>query len=197
MCFTQTAENVAHQLERELFSFQTLEAKFEHIFYSAMVSTPLQEKGKLFLKKPDMMRWEYTDPEKNIYLYKGSTFQFYFSEDNQLMRGSLTEESHETDILFILTGRKSLLDFYKIEFSPFPTESPENAQIKLTPKQENEDTSILLEIDTQKWLIKKAVFFDWEGNKTEFRFSGIKTDIPLPKDIFTLKLPANVEIIER
>ena len=62
LVFSQTAEDVADQLEKSLTSTQTLEAKFEHHFYSSVVSTPLIEKGRLYFQKPDLMRWEYTDP---------------------------------------------------------------------------------------------------------------------------------------
>jgi outer membrane lipoprotein carrier protein len=195
--FAQTAEDVALQLEKTLYSTQTLEARFEHNYYSAVVSTPLKETGRLYFKKPDLMRWEYTDPENNIYLYKGDKYQWYFAEDNQLMRGSITEEGHESEILRLLTGQKNLLDYYSIEYSPFPTDNPQNAQIKLTPKQGDDESFLLLEIERKKWLIHKIIFMDWEGNKTEFRFSRIKANSSLPKNIFELKLPSDVEIIER
>jgi outer membrane lipoprotein carrier protein len=195
--FAQTAEDVASQLEKTLYSTQTFEARFEHNFYSAVVSTPLKEKGKLYFRKPDSMRWEYTDPEHNIYLFEGDKYQWYFAEDNQLMRGLISDEGHESEILHLLTGQKNLLDFYSISFSPFPTDNPQNAQIKLTPKQEEDGSFLLLELDKKKWQIHKIIFMDWEGNKTEFQFSRIKVNASLPKKIFELKLPTDVEIIER
>ena len=195
--FAQTAEDVASQLEKTLYSTQTLEAMFEHHFYSAVVSTPLKEKGRLYFQKPDSMRWEYTDPEHNIYLFQGEKYQWYFAEDNQLMRGMISEEGHESEILYLLTSQKDLSDFYSISFSPFPTDNPQNAQIKLTPKQKDDGSYLLLELDKKKWLIHKIIFMDWEGNKTEFQFSRIKINVSLPKNIFELKLPSDVEIIER
>jgi len=195
--FAQTAKDVASHLEKTLKSMQTFEAKFEHNFYSSVVSTPLKEKGKLYFQKPDLMRWEYTDPENNIYLFKGNKYQGYFVEENQLERGSITDEGHEPEILHLLTGQKNLMDFYAIEFSPFPTDNPQNAQIKLTPKQDDDGSFLLLEIERKKGLIHKIIFMDWEGNKTEFQFSRIKINASLPKKIFELKLPSDVEIIER
>ena len=195
--FAQTAEDVVSRLEKTLYSTQTLEAKFEHHFYSAVVSTPLKEKGKLYFQKPDTMRWEYTDPEHNIYLFKGDRYQYYFAEDNQLMRGLISDEGHESEILYLLTGKKNIADFYSIESTSFPTDNPQNAQIKLTPKQEDDGSFLLLELDKNKWLIHKIVFMDWEGNKTEFQFNKITVNSSLPKNIFELKLPSDVEIIER
>jgi len=185
--FAQTAEDVASQLEETLDSTQTFEARFEHNFYSAVISTPLKE----------TMRWEYTDPEHNIYLFEGDKYQWYFAEDNQLMRGLISDEGQESEILHLLTGQKNLLDFYSISFSPFPTDNPQNAQIKLIPKQDEDGSYLLLELDKKKWLIHKIIFMDWEGNKTEFQFSRIKVNSSLPKNIFELKLPTDVEIIER
>jgi outer membrane lipoprotein carrier protein len=196
-CFSQTAEEVAVHLEKSLQSIHTMEAKFEHIYYSAVVTTPLKEKGKVYFQKPDLMRWEYTDPEKNIYLYRSDKFQWYFVEENQLERGSITDEGQESEILYVLTGKKDLLDFYSVEFGSSPGENPQDFQIKLTPKKEEDESYLLLDIDKKDWLIHKIVFYDWEGNETEFRFSQLKVNVPLPKNIFELKLPADVEIIER
>jgi outer membrane lipoprotein carrier protein len=197
LCFAQTAEDVALRLEKSLQSTQTLEANFEHIYYSAVVSTPLKEKGKVYFQKPDLMRWEYKEPENNIYLYKGDKFQWYFVEDNQLMRGSISEEGQESEILYLLTGKKNLLDYYSVEWNPSPSEDPQDSQIKLTPKEEGDESYLLLDINKKNWLIHRIIFFDWEGNQTEFRFSQLKVNIALPKNIFELKLPADVEIIER
>ena len=88
------------------------------------------------------------------------------------------------------------MDNYMVEFSPFPTENSKSYQLKLTPKQEDSDTFILLEIDERSWLIQKAIFFDWVGNKTEYRFSKMKTNLPLSENSFELKVPPDVEIIE-
>lgn len=193
----QTAEEVVSQLEKTLLSTQTLQARFEHHFYSAVVSKPLKEKGKLYFQKPDRMRWEYVDPEHNIYLFEGDRYQYYFVEDNQLMRGSISDEGHESEILYLLTGQKNISDFYTSELCTFPTDNPQNAQIKLIPKQKEDGSYLLLEIDKNEWLIHKIVFMDWEGNKTEFQFQKIKVNASLPKNIFELELPSDVEIIER
>jgi outer membrane lipoprotein carrier protein len=197
LCFAQTAEEVTMRLEKSLQTTQTLEANFEHIYRSAVVSTPLEEKGKVYFQKPDLMRWEYEDPEHNIYLYKGDKFQWYFVEENQLERGSITDEGQESEILYLLTGKKKLLDYYSVEWNPSPIENHQDAQIKLIPKKEDDESYLLLDIDRKNWLIHKIIFFDWEGNETEFRFSRLKVNVALPKDIFELKLPADVEIIER
>ncbi|MFP4082715.1 MAG: LolA family protein [Candidatus Aminicenantes bacterium] len=191
-----TAQDIALKTEKKLRSFHSIQAHFEQVYYSSTVSTPLREKGNFYFKKPDMMKWEYREPEEKIFLYKQGVFQFYIPEDNQLIRSSLSEQGHEAEILMLLSGKKRLLDSYSIEFSPFPTDHPDSWQIKLDSEQKEEYSFILLEIDKKRWLIQKAIFFDWAGNKTEFQFSQIKINVSLSPDVFDLKVPPDVEIIE-
>jgi len=195
--FPLTPNDVAKRTEKNLHSLSSIKADFEQIYYSVSVTTPLQEKGKFTFKKPDLMKWEYQEPEEKVFLYKQGIFLFYIPEDNQLIKSSLDDENHESEILSLLSGRKSLQDHYLIEFSPFPTENTQAYQLKLTPREEDEYSFILLEIDGKSWLIRKAIFFDWAGNKTEFRFGHIKTNVKVPQSFFELKVPPDVEIIEK
>ena len=195
--FSLTPEDVAMRIEKRLLSLESIKADFEQIYYSVSVTTPLKEKGKFTFKKPDLMKWEYREPEEKVFLYKKGNFLFYIPEDNQLIKSSLGEENHESEILSLLSGQKTLQNHYLIEFSPFPTESTQTYQLKLTPREEDEYSFILLEIDEKSWLIRKAIFFDWAGNKTEFRFSRIKANVNVPLGFFELKVPPDVEIIER
>ena len=191
-----TAEDIALRAETKLRSLRSIQAKFEQVYYSSTVSTPLREKGNFYFKKPDLMKWEYKDPEERTYLLKEGFFLEYIPEDNQIIKYDLSREEHEPEILSILSGQKGIVDNYSVEFSPFPTKNSKALQLKLTPKQEDTDTFILLEIDEKTWLIQKAIFFDWAGNKMEYRFSKIKTNVRLAKDVFELKVPPGVEIIE-
>ncbi len=192
----QTPENVARKTEEKLRSFKSLQANFEHSYYSSSVSTPLKERGRFYFKKPGLMKWEYKGKEERTYLIKDGFFWEYIPEDNQITKYDMSKESDESEILLILSGQKGLLDNYSVEFSPFPTENKKAKQIKLTPKDEETDSFILLEINEKTWLIQKTVFFDWAGNKTEFIFSRIKTNINLYNNTFNLNAPPGVEIIE-
>ncbi len=191
-----TAEDVAARTEKTIHSLRSIQAKFEQTYYSSAVSTPLKERGNFHFKKPALMKWEYKDPEKKIYLLKDGFFWEYIPEEKQLTIYDLSKEEHESEILSLLSGQRGIMDNYVVEFSPFPTENPKSYQLKLTPKQEDADTFILLEIDERSWLIQRAIFFDWAGNKTEYKFSRMKTNLPLSENLFELKVPPDVEIIE-
>lgn len=194
--FSATVNEVVLNLEKKLQSLNSLQANFSQIYYTASVSTPLNEKGKFYFQKPDRMRWEYKEPEEKIFLYKEGIFLFYFPEDKEVIQSEISKEKYESEILTLLSGQKNLKDDYTIEFSPFPSESQKTWKLKLTPKEEGDYTYVLLEIDEKTWLIRKAIFFDWAGNKSEFQFTQIKTNVRFPRKVFELHLPPDVEIIK-
>ncbi len=194
LCFSQTVEEVALKAEGKLRAVQTIQANFDQIYYPSSLSNPLRERGTFYFKKPDFMRWEYKTPEPKIFLYKEGQFLIYYPEDKELIQSSVSKETYESEVLALLSGTKSLADDYLLEFSPLPSENQLSWKLKLTPRDEGEYTSILLEIDEKTWLIQKAIFFDWAGNRSEFHFSQLKTNVQLPKKLFELVLPPDVEI---
>jgi outer membrane lipoprotein carrier protein len=192
----QTPQAAALNIERAFASLRSLQADFEQSYFSASLATPLVERGKLYLQKPDLMRWEYLEPERNIYLYKEGVSQAYFPDDNQLYRHALSPEERDWAVFSLLTGRAGITDTYTVEPTEFPSERKFPVQIRLTPKTEGEISYILLEADPKTWLLDKAVFMDWAGNKQEFRFSRLKLNPRLEARIFELDVPADCEVID-
>lgn len=191
----QTSQDVAQKAENTLRSYRTLQADFVHLFYSSAFAEPLIEYGKCYFQKPGQMKWHYEKPEEKIFLLSERVIESYFPEDQQLIRTTF-EEEEESEILALLSGRQGILQNYSVEFSPFPTENQGVVQIRLNPRAREDGSYILLEIDVESWQIRKAVFMDWAGNKSEFQFSRIRLNSVLPRKTFTLDVPPGTEIIE-
>lgn len=189
-------QEAARNIEKTLASLCSLRADFEQSYFSASLATPLVEKGTLFLQKPDRMRWEYREPERNVYVYKEGVSLAYFPEDNQIFRHTLSPEEKDWAVFSLLTGRAELIETYTIEAAEFPTDKKSSVQIKLIPLEEGELSYILIETDPRTWLLEKAVFLDWAGNKQEFRFSGFKLNPRFDAGVFELDVPPGCEIID-
>ncbi|MDH7511399.1 MAG: outer membrane lipoprotein carrier protein LolA [Clostridiales bacterium] len=189
-------QQVAQNIEKRLASLRSLQADFEQAYFSSSISTPLKEKGKVYFQKPDLMRWEYLEPEEYVYLYKKGLSLAYFPEDNQLFRRVLTPEEKESELFTLLLGQASLEASYTVEPASFPSEKKDPLQIKLVPKQGGNISYILLEADEKTWLVQKFILFDSAGNKQEFHFSRIRPNPRLPANIFELDIPPDCEIID-
>lgn len=196
LLFPQSAADITQKVETTLLSFKTLQAEFTQVYYSSSVSTPLEEKGRLFLQKPGWMKWVYTEPEEKIFLLKEGLLLEYLPEENQLLEKRLSEQEDGTEILNLLTGERSISEHYTVELFTFPTENKDVYQLKLIPLAEEADTFILLEVNKRTWIMQKLISFDWTGNKQEFQFYDIITDVDFPKNTFELEVPPGTEIIK-
>lgn len=180
-------------------ALSSLQADFEQTLYPSTLAAPHKEKGRLLYQKPARMRWEYTGSkeERKTYVYDNGLLLSYFPADNQLIRRTIPEGEPGTEIFGLLSGRGEIETRYNVESSPFPTQGGPVHQIKLTPKSgEGETDYLLLEIDARTLFIRKAIIFDWAGNKNELEFSGHKTNPRLASDAFTVKVPPDCEIID-
>ncbi len=189
-------EEAVANLEKALKAVTTLRADFEQFHYSMAVTEPLHEKGEILLEKPGRMRWEYKSPQNKVFLYKEGVLETYLPEEKQLTRSPVAPEALESDIFGILLGLASFRDAYAVEAALFPTEAEGVRQVKLTPLEEGDFSHILLEIDETSWLLRRAIFLEWAGNKREFVFSRVRTGVRLPSGAFTLKVPPGTEIID-
>jgi len=194
--FNQNAEDIARRTEQKLRSLNSFVAEFRQIYHSSSVSAPLKESGKVYYKKPGLMKWTYTEPEEKIILLKENKIQYFFIEDNQLLIQEATEEEQGLNIMSLLSGSSNIFQNYLIENNEDKSPEKNSYHIKLIPKNESTENFILLNIDKRTLFITKATFFDWAGNKQEFEFSGVKTNIDLPDQTFSLDLPNDVEIIK-
>lgn len=191
-----TPEEAAVNLEKALRGLRSLQARFEQLYFSASIPEPLRERGQLFLQRPDLMRWQYENPQEKVFLYTGGIVQMYLAEDKQLTRSRIPPEAYESDILGIFLGAKSFRDLYVIEDARFPTDTARVRQVKLTPREEGDYSYLLLEIDDRTWLLRRAIFYEWAGNRREFQFSQVKRNPVLPPKTFELKVPPGTEVID-
>ena len=191
-----SADSLAARLEQKLRSLKSLQADFDQFYFSGTVTQPLHEKGRLYLQKPNLMRWEYAEPEPKVFLYKDEIFSQDYPEDNQLIRNSLAGAQYESEVLTLLSGQKSLQEDYLIAPDLSSPEARAAGRLKLVPRVEGEYSAITLDADPRTGLIRRAVFEDPAGNRTEFIFNKIKENPTLKASVFILDVPPDTEIID-
>jgi outer membrane lipoprotein carrier protein len=191
-----TPQQAVRHLETAFASLRSLEAEFEQEHASAVIATPLRETGRFYFQKPDRMRWEYDEPEPQVFVFKEGRVWNYVPDDNQLFRYALSPEQQNAAVFALLTGRARLEDDYIVEPAEFPTGRKSAVQIKLVPRQESDFSHILLELDAGTWLINRIVTLDWAGSRQEFIFRKLKVNPRLPPSTFEVKAPAGTEIID-
>ena len=67
-----SAPQVAANLQAKYDRIRDFSADFTQVYESGVLKRKLTEKGKLQVKKPGRMRWDYTSPEKKLFVSDGS-----------------------------------------------------------------------------------------------------------------------------
>ena len=153
------------------------------------------ESGVLWLKKPGKMRWEYSQPQKKVFISDGKNLYFYVSGEAQARESNLKNADDLRSPLRYLLGKTKL----EKELSGIAMrQSNENAGDSIitgVPRAMRESVrSVDIEINQQNQIVRLQIF-GVDGSRTEFNFSHIVENAPAADDLFRFEVPAGVELL--
>jgi len=173
----------------------TLHGEFNQSSYLAALDVSETSSGDVSFLKPGKMRWEYRDPEHQIFLTDGESFWYYQEAEAQLLidtfRGVLT-----TDVpLAFLAGVGEL----KRDFSLSSVCREENLlKLELKPRSEAEGLARFVLFVRQDDLTPMgAEIHDGQENVTRVMFSELKVNGSLPSNLFHPAFPKGIDIQDR
>ena len=98
-------------LQRKYSRMQGLAADFVQV-YAGADGRVVREAGQLLLKRPRKARWEYTSPERKLFVSDGKNVFFYVYGEKNATTSSLKETADpQIPFLFLLGVRNHAADF--------------------------------------------------------------------------------------
>jgi outer membrane lipoprotein carrier protein len=181
-------------VQRNYEKVLTYEAEFIQKSYIKMMDKTQDVKGTVSIKKPGKMKWTYGAPDTQILISDGSTLWLYVPDEEQATKVPIESiYSSNTPALF-LAGKGKLTQTFNVE-SVNLDQDP--ISITLTPKADDQAlTRLQLFANKKNYQITGSTVYDKLGNKTEIRFSNIKTNRDIPEKTFQFQAPANVEVLD-
>jgi outer membrane lipoprotein carrier protein len=162
-----------------------LTARFQQTYTYAGFGRKQVSSGKLLVKKPGMMRWDYEKPEPKTVAVKGSRLVQLEPEANQAYVDDAFDSTALSAAVTFLVGRGDLLK----EFTP--SLDPGGALL-LTPRAADpRGASIRLTVGEDGRVTATRVV-DGAGNVNEIRFEDVKRNVGLSDSAFEVKLPPGV-----
>ena len=165
-------------------------------------ATPLASRGRLYIKKPGRLRWDYSEPTvEQIYVNK-SRVQMYVPAHEQVLIGDLTRMTASRAPLRLLQGVAKLEE----EFDLAPTTVLETGAgglplVTLLPKTSTHEAvqnmaKIVLEVEPKTYYIKTLHIHEISGNVSTFEFSNLEANRGLKDDVFEFTVPPGVEVVQ-
>lgn len=185
-------------LQKKYDTVRDFSADFEHVYTGGVLRKQLTERGRLLIKKPGKMRWEYTAPEKKTFVSDGVSLYSYLPADRQVMVTRVPQDGQATTPALFLAGQGSLTrDFIATEVTP-PSggASSGSRALKLVPKTpQAEFESLVLTIDARTLVLRGLESVDAQGGTSSFLFINLKENVGLSERDFTFDIPRGVDVI--
>lgn len=151
--------------------------------------------GRLLVKYPGKMRWEYETPEPMLLISDGHTIWMYSPQDMQVRVGKADEVLGGNQGVNFLSDIRLLRNQFAIEIDP--DGSPDTARLKLTPRGESFDiASITITIALETYEVIEVVTTNLNGDIAHVVFHDIAFQQTFPDELFHFEIPEGADVIQ-
>jgi outer membrane lipoprotein carrier protein len=191
-----SAADVARQLQARYENIRDFSADFIHAYEGGILRKRVTERGTVLIKKPGMMHWIYTSPERKEFVSDGRRMYSYIPLDRQVIVNTVSPENQASTPALFLSGKGNVVGDFAASFADVPEARADTWALKLEPKQRQQDYEwLILVVDRATLQIRQLVTIDQQGGRSVFTFSALKENIGLTDSQFTFKIPRGVDVI--
>ena len=149
-------------------------------------------RGKVFVKYPGQMRWEYQEPEPQIIITDGIKLWIYRPEDNQVMTGGAPAFFRDGKGASFLSDVKIIREKFNIAMDTTAEEL--FYRFTLFPREKTLDiTEVRMAVDKKNFTIVRIVTINQYGDATHIELINHRFDVQLDDALFSFKVPAGVD----
>jgi len=163
---------------------------------------PMTSSGKVYIKKPGRLRWNYLEPSAEDIYVQGDDVKVYVPEHKQVLIGKLTHMAASRAPLELLQGAAKLDASFDAEPTPGKSRGVGGIRlVTLVPKSHDTEAHgtvqrIVVEVFPKTYFIRSLSLYEVSGNVSNFEFSSLQSNIGLDDDLFVPKFPPDVEVVK-
>jgi outer membrane lipoprotein carrier protein len=206
-------EAIVVRLEARYHAARTLQVTFLER-YAENGRVVRMETGTAYFRRRGKMRWEYSSPERNLFLVDGKTAWFYVPADHSVTRVPANESADRRTPLALLVGgmKVSRVCEKVVDAVHEKPENPDHAVLycelrgaaskssrrgtgDLPSQQPANSEAVFLEVDRSSGDLVRVLIRDPGGIEIEFSFANWRMDPPVPDSLFRFDPPKGVAIV--
>ena len=187
-------EAMAKSLQQRYQGVRDFSADFVHSYRGGVLRTQTTERGTVSIKKPGLMRWNYTAPEKKEFVSDGRKVYFYLPQDRQVQITDVPPSDQATTPALFLAGKGDIARDFSAAYAD--TAPPGTVALKLTPRQAEPDYQYLIvAVDPGTLQIRALTTRDSQGGDSTLTFSNLKENTGITDKAFAFRIPRGVDVI--
>ncbi|MBT3092119.1 MAG: outer membrane lipoprotein chaperone LolA [Candidatus Thiodiazotropha endolucinida] len=183
------ALNGPQQLEAFLKDLTTLQADFEQTLQQDD-DQAYSSNGVFYLKRPGLLRWEYTAPSEQLIVADGDRIWLYDIELEQVSHRSQRAALVGTPAQ-LLSDQAPISEHFQVYDLG---EADGLSWVELLPREkESQFSSLRLALNENN--LQRMEMIDNLGQTTRFVFDNLQRNLPLDAALFTFKPPPMIDLI--
>lgn len=187
---------LAARIQARYDTIRDFQANFEQSYTGGALRRKTTERGTMQVKKPGRMRWEYTQPERKLFVADGRKTYAYVPADKQVMVADIPADDRASTPILFLAGKGSLVRDFTVTSATLPNAPANTVALTLTPRRsETEYTAITLVVDKATLEIRMFVAADAQGGTSTFTFTNLRENVNPPDKSFTFTIPKGVDVV--
>ena len=151
--------------------------------------------GRMYVRYPGMMRWEYEKPEKQVIITDAKKLWIYRPADNQVMTGSAPAffsdgkgASFLSDIKLVRQKFKISLDQSKDSFF---------YELTLQPIEQTLDvTDIRISVTKNTFTVVRIVTYNSYGDENRIELINHQFNVDLDNQLFSFDIPPGTDVLQ-
>jgi len=157
-----------------------------------------QATGKVYIKYPGMMRWEYEKPDRQIIITDAAQLWVYRPADNQVMTGKAPTFFRDGKGASFLSDIRLIRQKFDISLEPGPSAEGELFyHLKLIPREKTLDISeIRLVVSRQTYNVLQVVTLNFYGDETRIDLINFAFGGNIDDSLFSFDIPQGVDVIQ-
>jgi outer membrane lipoprotein carrier protein len=167
---------------------------FQESMLKAMMISDTAE-GRLIVKRPGKMRWEYLIPDEQTIITDGKSMWIYRPADKQVMVGKAPEFFSGGKGAGFLSDIRQIRKSFDVQLQK--SKSPDHFQLRLLPKSPTADLAdVILSVNRSDFLVQQILTYNSYGDETRIEFSEYRFN-QNPKDsLFTFIIPDGIDVVQ-
>lgn len=193
----QSATATAQALQKKYSTIRDFSADFVHTYRGGVLKKQIVEKGRVLIKKPGKMRWDYTSPERKQFVSDGVKVYSYIPADRQVIVGTVPPDDGATTPALFLAGKGDLTRDFTASTGEIPPGTPSGTlALKLVPRTPQPDYDwLVLLVEPVTLTLRGLMTADSQGGTSTFSFTNLKENVGLADKEFAFSMPRGVDVI--
>jgi len=182
------------EIEKKYTGAATFTATFVQVKEVAALKTTERSEGRIYLKRPDKVRWETYDPDANVLVTDGQVFWFYTPPFEEGERGQvIIRRATQVQTRFassLLSG-----SFSKVEGVEIESRGASHFTIVPAAGTAGDVLKAEITVNPSMMIVTKVVLSHLGGNRAEISLSNVELGRKLGDEMFYFQAPPNTDVL--